>query len=173
MSLPEIKLIVLDVDGVLTDCRVEMSAEGEPFKAYFVRDGAAIKLWQHAGGKVGIISGRKEQSVLRRARELGIDRVQIGVSDKLAAYQQFLAESGCDDSVTCYIGDDLPDLPPMMRCGMAVAVGDACHAVKRIAHYVTKRRGGRGAVAELIELLIRQRGLWSTCIHDASLPPRP
>ena len=173
MNLSTVHLLILDVDGVLTDGRVEMSAEGEPVKAFFVRDGAAIKLWQRAGGQVAIISGRKEQSVLRRAKELGIDAVQIGVSDKLAAYQQLLTDSRCEESSICYIGDDLPDLTPMLRCGFAVAVADAAHAVKRIAHYVTKRPGGRGAVAEVIELLLRKRGQWSNLVRESGIPPGP
>ena len=141
-------------------------------KAFFVRDGAALKLWQKAGGKLAILSGRKEQSVLRRAKELGIDAVRIGVSDKLQGYQQLLTELRCVESAICYIGDDWPDLPPMARCAFAVAVGDSAPAVKRIAHYVTKRNGGRGAVAETIELLLRKRGDWSRLIHETNASPR-
>ncbi len=153
-----IELLVLDVDGVLTDGRLTMSADTEPAKAFFVQDGFAIKLWRRRGGRVALLSGRSETSIRRRAAELDIDLIQTGADDKLAAYATILEATACGDGAVAYLGDDIPDLGPMGRCAFPAAVANAQPAVKRAAAYVTRRRGGDGAVAELIELLLRSNG---------------
>ncbi len=161
MSPNSIELLILDVDGVLTDGRLTMGATGEPDKAFFVRDGLALKLWQRSGGKVAILSGRREAATARRAKELGIEWVVTGIVDKSAEYGKLLDLAGVHDRATAYMGDDLPDLGPMEKCGFPIAVANAAPAVKRQAMYVTRSRGGEGAVAEVVELLLRRSRRWS------------
>ncbi len=161
-----IELLILDVDGVLTDGRISAAIDGESGATFYAQDGCAIKLWQRCGGKVAILSGRANEAVARRAAELGIDWVQTGVADKLASYEAALALAGCRDPATAYIGDDLPDIGPMARCGFPVAVLNAVPAVKRVALYITRRRGGEGAVAEVVELLLRKRNRWSRALLE-------
>lgn len=157
MDTVAIKLLILDVDGVLTDGRIRVAADGEATKSFHVHDGSAIKAWQSFGGKVAVLSGRAEESITRRANELGIECVHTGVTDKLLAYDAILSSTSCGDAAVAYVGDDLPDLQPMGRCAFPVAVANAVPAVKRAAAYVTRRCGGAGAVAEVIEFLIRKR----------------
>jgi 3-deoxy-D-manno-octulosonate 8-phosphate phosphatase (KDO 8-P phosphatase) len=157
----KIELLILDVDGVLTDGRVFLSADDEPLKRFHVRDGSALKLWRQSGGKVAILSGRPGGVVERRAKELGIAEVRTGVADKLREYDRLLDAMACSDEAVAYVADDHPDLGPMGRCGFPVAVADAASAVKRAAAYVTRRRGGDGAVAEVIEHLLRRAGKWN------------
>ncbi len=156
-----IRLLILDVDGVLTDGRLTTTVNGEAGKTFHVHDGCAIKLWLRSGGMAAVLSGRRSAEVARRAAELGIEWVRMGVTDKLEAYEAILAAAGCDDCEVAYFGDDLPDLPPMSRCGFPAAVANAVPTVKRTAEYVTRRQGGSGAVAELVELLLRRQGLWT------------
>lgn len=167
MNMTDINLLILDVDGVLTDGRVAFAAEGEAAKSFCVQDGCAIRLWMRSGGRVAILSGRSEQSVVRRAAELGIETVRTGVADKRSGYREIRDLAGCDDRVVAYMGDDLPDLGPMSQCGLAVAVADAAPSVKRAADYVTRRRGGTGAVAEVVELLLRKKNRWSRALAEA------
>jgi len=157
MAPTGIKLLILDVDGVLTDGRLSPRAEDEPARWFHVHDGCAIKLWRRSGGKVAILSAREGRDVVNRAAELGIDWVKLGVADKLAGYEAILTSADCVDAAVAYVGDDLPDLGPMSRCAWSVAVGDATPAVKRAASYVTRLAGGCGAVAEVIELILRQQ----------------
>ncbi len=157
MNGASIELLILDVDGVLTDGRVWAASDGRATTGFHVHDGCAIKLWQRCGGKVAILSGRTEEAVTRRAAELGIEWVHTGVMDKLAGYEAVLSAAQCGDAATGYVGDDLPDLPPMGRCAFPVAVANAIPAVKRAALYVTRRSGGAGAVAEVVELLLQKR----------------
>jgi len=157
MNLTSIKLLILDVDGVLTDGRVIGGAEGEPGKSFCVQDGSAIKRWQACGGKVALLSGRSERCVALRAEELGIRCVHLGVGEKLAVYEAILKSTGHTDAETSYVGDDQPDLGPLSRCGFPVAVANATPVVKRASAYVTRRKGGEGAVAEVIEFMLRRR----------------
>ena len=161
MNTVSIELLILDVDGVLTDGGITMTPEGESSKTFHAQDGGAIKLWQRSGGKVAILSGRSSEVVVRRAADLGIEWVRTGVKDKCETYESLIALSGCDHGAVGYVGDDLPDVGPMSRCGFPVAVANAVPAVKRAASYVTRRRGGEGAVAEVVELLLRKRKWWS------------
>ncbi|MCH7925049.1 MAG: HAD hydrolase family protein [Planctomycetes bacterium] len=167
MNWASIELLVLDVDGVLTDGRILSSAEGGWEKSFYVQDGCATKLWSQMGGQVAIISGRSEPALDRRAAELGIQTVCKGVSDKTAALDVILSSSDTNARGVAYVGDDLPDLGPMSRVTFPVAVANAHPAVKRSAMYITRRKGGRGAVAEVVEFLLRKQGRWSTAFHTA------
>lgn len=159
-----VKLLILDVDGVLTDGRISPSGDDEPVRWFHVHDGCAIKLWKHSGGKTAILSARVGRDVARRAAELGIDWIKLGVADKLAGYEAILAAGDYVDAAVAYVGDDLPDLGPMSRCAWPVAVADAVPAVKRAAQYVTRRTGGCGAVTEVIELILRKQKHWSPAL---------
>ncbi len=160
MNVPPIELLVLDVDGVLTDGHIVNGPDGEVCKFFHSQDGYAIKLYQRCGGTVALVTGRDGEVIRYRAAELGVEQVHTGVSDKLAVFESVLTDVGCAPASAAYVGDDLPDLGPMGRCGFAVAVANAVPAVKRVAEYVTRRRGGEGAVAEVIELILRKRNRW-------------
>ncbi len=155
-----LRLLLLDVDGVLTDGRIVYSSSGEELKFFDVRDGHGIKLLQRAGFKVGIITGRSSQVVERRAKELGIDIVYQGQFDKVKALEEILRDTGFSLEQVGYVGDDIVDVPVMRRVGFAAAVGDAVEEVKENAHYVSSRPGGRGAVREIVELILKASGLW-------------
>lgn len=153
-----VRLMILDVDGVLTDGRLYFGGHGEILKAFDVRDGHGIKLLREAGVEVAILTARKSEIVAARARELGIERVLQGASDKLAAFEQLLAAT-CIDAGNCgYIGDDWPDLPVLARAGFAATVADAADEVKAIAHWIAPHPGGRGAVRALAEFVVRAQG---------------
>jgi 3-deoxy-D-manno-octulosonate 8-phosphate phosphatase (KDO 8-P phosphatase) len=155
-----IDVLVLDVDGVLTDGRIVYTDRGEEIKAFHVRDGSGLKFWRQLGKHVGIITGRSSPIVERRARELGIDAVTQGADDKRAALERMLREHGWERRQLCAMGDDLPDVPLLRASGLAVAVADACGEAKAAAHHVTQANGGHGAVREVIELLLRMQGRW-------------
>lgn len=158
--LRRIRLLLLDVDGVLTDGRIIYDAQGVETKAFDVKDGHGLKLLQRAGVRVGIITGRSSEVVNIRARELGIDIVYQGAKDKLLPFQEILQTLRLAADEVAYMGDDLPDLPVLRRAGWAVAPADAVEEVKPYVHYVTRRGGGRGAVREVCELLLRESGRW-------------
>ena len=160
MDFGLISVLVLDVDGVLTDGRLAFGAAGESVKTFCVQDGWAIKCWQRASHRAVLLSGRQNPAVDKRAGELGIALIRQGVGDKGAAYGQLCDELGVGDENVCYVGDDWPDLPAMSRCGFPVAVANAAGVVKRVSKYVTQRRGGDGAVAEVIELVLRKQRRW-------------
>lgn len=153
-----IRLLVLDVDGVLTDGRLYISAAGEEFKAFHVRDGAGLVGVRRAGITLAIISGRDSMSVTRRAEELGIEHVLQGVHDKGAALDGLLHRLGMTGAVTACVGDDSPDIPMLQRARLAVAVADAHATVRAAAHWVTSAGGGLGAVREVCDLLLQARG---------------
>jgi 3-deoxy-D-manno-octulosonate 8-phosphate phosphatase (KDO 8-P phosphatase) len=156
-----VEWLVLDVDGVLTDGGIVLGSGGLESKQFHVRDGSALKQWHQAGRRTALISGRSSAAVETRARELGIGLVCQGAADKLTAFRLALAGVAALPESVCYVGDDLADLPPMRLCGLAVAVADACTEVRQQAHYVTNRPGGRGAVREVIELILRAQGAWA------------
>lgn len=155
-----IEMLILDVDGVLTDGRIVYSDRGDEIKAFHVRDGSGLKFWQQLGRRAGIITGRSSPIVERRARELGVTAVVQGAEDKRTAYDHMLREHGLERRQVCYVGDDLPDVPLLRRSGLPIAVADACSEAKAVAHYVTQASGGRGAVREAIELVLRMQGRW-------------
>ena len=160
-----ISLLLSDVDGVLTDGRVILDNQGIESKAFHIRDGLGIKLWQKAGCQFGMLTLRSTQSLKVRAAELGIDIIRQGVPDKLTALKQILAELKLDRQRVCYLGDDLPDLPVLRTVGLGVAVADACGEVRQAAHYTTRECGGRGAVREVIEMVLKAQGRWTDVIQ--------
>ena len=153
-----VRLAIFDVDGVMTDGTLYIGAEGEAFKAFNILDGHGMKMLQAAGVATAIISGRASEAVARRAAELSIAHVVQGSADKVADFERLIAAAGVEASACSFVGDDLPDLAIMKRCGLAVAVANAVDAVKEAAHYVTRAGGGRGAVREFCELVLHARG---------------
>jgi YrbI family 3-deoxy-D-manno-octulosonate 8-phosphate phosphatase len=163
-----IRLILSDVDGVLTDGSIILDNQGIETKVFYVRDGLAIKLWQKAGFSFGILTARNSQVVKIRAAELGIDIVRQGFSEKLPAAREILEVTRFQPSEVCYIGDDLQDLAVMYEVGLPVAVADAAAEVRQAAAWVTTAPGGRGAVRELVERLLKAKGRWEECLP---IPP--
>lgn len=155
-----IRLLLLDVDGVLTDGRIIYDNNGVESKAFDVKDGHGLKLVQRAGIRVGIITGRTSQVVAHRAAELGIDILYQGAKDKMIPYRQILTDHGYADEQVAYVGDDVVDLPILRRVGFAATVCDAVEDIKPFVHYVTQRPGGRGAVREICDLLLKASGRW-------------
>jgi 3-deoxy-D-manno-octulosonate 8-phosphate phosphatase (KDO 8-P phosphatase) len=155
-----VSLLVLDVDGVLTEGGIVHGDDGREWKQFHVRDGTALKAWQKAGLKTAIVTGRRSNAVLTRAAELGIVHVVQGAADKDAALSQVLNAAGVAVEATCYVGDDLADLAPMLRCRLAAAAADACAEVRAAAQFITQRDGGRAAVREVVELVLRCQGRW-------------
>lgn len=155
-----VRLLLLDCDGVLTDGRIIMLPAGTETKIFDVKDGHAIVMMHRTGIKSGIISGRKSAIVRERAKELGMSHVHEMAWVKAEAYEKILAEENFKDEDICYVGDDVVDIPLLRRAGLAVAVADAVDEVKQFAHLVTERAGGRGAVREVIELILKAQGKW-------------
>jgi 3-deoxy-D-manno-octulosonate 8-phosphate phosphatase (KDO 8-P phosphatase) len=155
---------LLDVDGVLTDGRLVYGPDGERQKVFHVRDGLGLRLLQRAGIQVGILSGRESDALRVRADELGIDFLMMDRSDKGPAFAEFLAERAVSAKEVAFMGDDLVDLPILIRCGLAFAPSDAVAEVRDQAHHVLEGRGGWGVVRELCELLLRVRGEWEDLI---------
>ena len=159
-----IELLVVDVDGVLTEGGIVYGETGAQvsleIKSFHVRDGSGLKLWHRAGKRSAVITGRSSGLVEVRAGELGVSRVFQGAADKTGPLEQLLAESGLAAESVCYIGDDIPDVLPLRRCGLAIAVADACPEARAVAHYITRAPGGRGAVREAIERILRCQNAW-------------
>jgi 3-deoxy-D-manno-octulosonate 8-phosphate phosphatase (KDO 8-P phosphatase) len=149
-----IKFLLLDVDGVLTDGRLYFGPKGEEFKQFYVRDGYGLKLWHEAGFRSGIISGRESPIVENRAKELGIQFVKQGDDNKVAHFEQICSEAGIAKDEIAFIADDTLDLVLFERVGLAIAVADAHDEVRRAADHVTTVRGGRGAVREVIDMIL-------------------
>jgi 3-deoxy-D-manno-octulosonate 8-phosphate phosphatase (KDO 8-P phosphatase) len=160
IEFSHIDLLVLDVDGVLTDGRIILTPDGQEIKSFDVRDGAGMKYWKRMGKKLAIISGRGSQAIHVRAGELDVDTLRVNAKDKLPAYREVLDELGVSEDRTAVVGDDLPDIPLLKRCLLPIATGDAVEEVRAVAAYVTKQPGGRGAVREAIELILKQSGRW-------------
>jgi 3-deoxy-D-manno-octulosonate 8-phosphate phosphatase (KDO 8-P phosphatase) len=160
-----IRLVVCDVDGVLTDGRIILDNQGIESKQFHVRDGMGIRLWRKAGYSFGLITHRSSHIVKTRAAELGIDILRQGIDDKLAAMRGVLEESRLSMAQVCYVGDDLPDLPVVGAVGLGVAVADACVELRQAAHYVTTTPGGSGAVRETIELILKAQARWEDLIQ--------
>lgn len=156
----EVKLLILDCDGVLTDGRIILLPGGEETKAFDAKDGHGIRMALRAGLRVAIISGRESFAVRARARDLGITQLHEGAFAKLEPYERVLEEESVSDRETCFVGDDVTDIPVFRRVGLAIAVADATEDAKRFAHFVTERGGGRGAVREVIEALLKAQGKW-------------
>ncbi|MEO8157828.1 MAG: HAD family hydrolase [Betaproteobacteria bacterium] len=153
-----IRLAIFDVDGVLTDGTVYVSESGEEIKAFNILDGLGLKMLAASGVATALLSGRKSKMVALRAKEIGIAHLLQGVDDKLDAYNRLLRKLDLAEEETSFMGDDLPDLPVLRRCGFAFSVPNAPEIVRNHAHYVTRTAGGRGAAREACEFLMQARG---------------
>lgn len=160
VNLDRIRLLCLDVDGVLTDGGISIDDAGRETKRFHVRDGAAIRMWTRLGFEVAVVTGRDGMAVRHRLRELHVRHVVSGSKEKGASFDALLAELGVAADEVAMIGDDLPDLPILRRCGFPVAVRDASQEVLDVARFVTSRPGGSGAVRETVEYIVRAKGLW-------------
>lgn len=161
----KIKMLLLDVDGVLTDGKIYLDDEGRETKVFDIHDGHGITLLHRAGILVGIISGRSSRSVEIRAKQLSIQEVYQGVVDKIKAYEEILKRYNLKDEAVAYIGDDLVDLPLLRRVGLSVGVANAHEAVKKDVDWVTKKEGGAGAVREVVDHLLRSQGKWPELVE--------
>lgn len=156
----KVRLLLLDVDGVLSDGGISYDGEGRESKRFHVRDGHGIKMMQRAGIEVGIISGRRSEAVSVRAKELGISLVRQGAVDKVAVWREILTDRGISAGESAYVGDDIVDLPLLRQVGFSASVADAEEYVRSAADYVASRPGGQGAVREIIEFILRSGGHW-------------
>lgn len=159
-----IRLLILDVDGVLTDGRLYFGPKGETLKVFHVRDGHGLKMAQRAGIEVAFVSGRRSDAAYHRAKELGISRFHEGVRDKVAVMEEIMAAMQIQPAEVAAVGDDLVDLPIMARAGLAVAVADAVPEVLAAAQWVTSLPGGSGAVREVCDLLLKAQGKWAEIV---------
>jgi len=162
----QIKLLILDVDGVLTDGKLFFDHEGNEYKSFHAQDGHGIKLLRQTGVDVAVISGRRSNAVGLRMNSLGIAHVYQGYEDKRAAFQELLLTLKITPEQTAYVGDDLLDLPIMMRAGLAIAVNDAVDTVKQHAHWHTQRNGGQGAVREVCDLIMQAQGHYNGIVES-------
>jgi 3-deoxy-D-manno-octulosonate 8-phosphate phosphatase (KDO 8-P phosphatase) len=172
-SVQKIKLILLDVDGVLTDGRVGLLPGGDEIKFFSIYDGLAIRLAQSVGIDVAFISGRKSEEVAARARELDVETVVQGSRDKVKDFEKILEKKGLVPEEVAYIGDDLPDIPLLQRVGFSAAPQNSAEPVKYYVHYVTRANGGDGAVREVIDLLLKTSGKWDEIIESLDRPDAP
>lgn len=156
-----IRLLLSDVDGVMTDGGVVFDNQGIETKVFNIRDGLGIRLWQRAGHRFGIVTGRSSGIVQRRAAELDIELVRQGVADKLPVVREISELFSLSPEQVAYIGDDLPDLPAINNAGLGIAVADACEELREAADLVTTIPGGRGAVREAIETILKHQGHWT------------
>jgi len=161
----EVKLLLLDVDGILTDGTIVYTHEGNEIKAFHTRDGLGIRLLQEAGVEVGLITARQSEAVTRRAQDLGMKHVFQKTRNKLAVYEQLTKELGLQAPEVGYMGDDWLDLPLLTRVGFSATVSDAVAEVRQIVHYTTKRKGGRGAVREVCDLILEAKEMHGTLLE--------
>ncbi len=167
----QIKLILMDVDGTMTDGGVMFLSQPDgsalEIKKFDAHDGQGLTLAQTAGIRTGCITGRESPALLRRAKEMKMEYIYMKIPVKMPAYEEILRKAELPDSAVAFIGDDLPDIPLLRRAGLAVAVGDAVPEVKQVAHYTTKALAGHGAVREAIELILKSKGIWEEMIDKA------
>ena len=163
--LRRVKLVALDVDGVLTDGRIYVADSGERIRAFDVKDGSAIVYLQRAGVRVALLSGESRDAVRHRAERLGIQTVLLGYKNKRRGLEDLLKAEDASVEEICYVGDDLPDVPVMRAVGLAVAVADADPMAKSAARFVLSKPGGRGAVRELAERLLKAQGKWQAILE--------
>lgn len=160
VDLSKIKLLIMDVDGVMTDGGIIIHSDGSESKRFHVLDGHRVTLWHRAGLESAILSGRDTAATAIRAQQIGVKYILQGCKQKLPAFEKLLQESGYSAEQTAYIGDDLLDLPLLKRVGFAVTVANGIDEIKPYVHYVTRCSGGNGAVAEVIEYILKQTGRW-------------
>ncbi len=162
----KIKLLLLDVDGVLTDGRLYYTSRGEEIKVFNVRDGLGIKLAQRAGIRIGVISGRNSEALINRLRELKVDEVHLGYNQKLPVLEDIINRLSLSLEEIAFLGDDYVDLPILRRVGFPMAVLDAPEEIKEHALYITNSKGGHGAVRDAIEFILKLRGQWEEVISQ-------
>ena len=165
MPHASIRLLCLDVDGVLTDGGIAIDDAGHETKRFHVRDGAALRMWSRLGLEIAVITGRNGMALRHRLRELGVRHVIAGSKEKGSAFESLLAELGIPAEACAMIGDDLPDLPILRRCGLPIAVRDASPEVIGLARLVTTRPGGNGAVREAVEHILKAQGRWAEAVR--------
>lgn len=167
----QITVFLMDVDGTITAGGVTLlslkDGTTDEIKTFDAHDGQGLSLAHTAGIRTGVITGRGSAALQRRAKELKIEFVYEHQAHKIAAYEDILKKTGAKESAVAYLGDDLPDITVMRRVGLAVAVGDAAPEVKRVAHHVTKAIGGKGAAREVVELILKSKGIWQEMIDKA------
>ncbi len=163
-----VRLVVFDVDGVLTDGRLYFDDRGCEGRAFDVKDGHGISLLLHYGVQVAVLSGRRSDVVARRMEELGVEHVHQGAREKGPVFERLLKTCGVTAEQSAYMGDDLPDIAPMRRAGLACAVADAHPEVIKCAHWVARADGGRGAARELCDALIKEQGRWEEVLEYCS-----
>jgi len=156
----KVRVLLLDVDGVLTDGRLWYLPDGQEARAFSVRDGLGVQLLRAAGLKVGLLSGKDLEVVRRRGTELGVELMLLGVDDKVEAFDQAVEQLGIKPEEVAYVGDDLPDLPLLRKAGLGCAVADAAPEVRAAANIILRANGGQGAVREVCERLLKARGNW-------------
>jgi 3-deoxy-D-manno-octulosonate 8-phosphate phosphatase (KDO 8-P phosphatase) len=161
-----IRLVIFDVDGVLTDGRITITGNGLESKSFHVRDGLGLRLLRQAGIKVAFLTGRTSDAVAWRAAELEVDIIYQGVKDKTAPFDEMVIREGLSDDQVAVAGDDLVDLPLMRRAGLALAPADAVDEVRAAADYVCRQAGGRGAVREMVEFILKSQGRWDLVTAD-------
>jgi 3-deoxy-D-manno-octulosonate 8-phosphate phosphatase (KDO 8-P phosphatase) len=162
----EVRLLLLDCDGVLTDGGVILGTDGQEFKRFDIQDGMGVSMARRVGLKVGVITGRASDAVRKRAKELNLDALIEGAKDKVAALDEVLAEHGLNRSQAAYMGDDIQDLAILGACGFSLAPANARPEVRERVHFVTEARGGQGAVREAIEALLVAQGHWDQLVQD-------
>ena len=160
-DLNTIKLLICDIDGVLTDGRLYFLPDGQEMKVFHVHDGFGMRRLQSIGVPIAVISGRGGAACEQRLQNLNIEHIYLNISHKLDVYEQLISELGIDDKAVAYIGDDINDLPVMERVGFVISVPNAPATVKNYADYITERSGGNGAVREICEMIIRAKHLQS------------
>ncbi len=167
----QIKLLLMDVDGTMTDGGVTLLSQPDgsalEIKRFDAHDGQGLTLAKTAGLLTGCITGRESAALLRRAHEMKMDYIYMKIPVKMPAYEEILRKAQLPDSAVAFVGDDLPDIPLLRRAGLAVAVGDAVDDVKEVAHYTTKAVAGHGAIREAIELILKSKGIWEELIDKA------
>ena len=167
----QIKLLLMDVDGTMTDGGVTLLSQPDgsalEIKTFDAHDGQGLTLAHTAGIRTGCITGRESAALMRRAHEMKMDYIYMKIPLKMPAYEEILRKAELPDSAVAFVGDDLPDIPLLRRVGLAVAVGDAVPEVKEISHYTTKALAGHGAVREAIELILKSKGVWEEMIDKA------
>jgi 3-deoxy-D-manno-octulosonate 8-phosphate phosphatase (KDO 8-P phosphatase) len=167
----QIKVLLMDVDGTMTDGGVTLLSQTDgtalEIKTFDAHDGQGLTLAQTAGLRTGCITGRESAALLRRAHEMRMEFIYMKQPLKMPAYEEILRKAGVTDSAVAYIGDDLPDLPLLRRAGLAIAVGDAVPEVKDAAHYTTRALAGHGAVREAVEVILKSKGIWEEMLDKA------
>jgi 3-deoxy-D-manno-octulosonate 8-phosphate phosphatase (KDO 8-P phosphatase) len=164
-KLSKITFFLFDVDGVLSDGRIIIGNNGVELKNYDVKDGVGISLAEKLGFKFGILSGRYSKAITLRAKELRIGTVYQDIMEKGKAYEKIKQELGLKDENICFIGDDIIDLPVLAKCGFSAAPSDAVAEVKKAVDYTAKAKGGRGAVREIIEVVLKGQGAWQKAVN--------